>query len=166
MSNEAPRTQTFELGSSQNPLPPLRGTAAPSEPAPMVEPSAPEALKDAAPDTRSDSGQPVDPPSPASTITGAFPAPSSNPTNDSAASNFAVYVNEFAPDQAAALALAIGAQHRFGAALGGARFSYKRVRAADNDVWRLRVAGFSRERAGQICQTVTKMGGVCEVGPR
>jgi len=109
---------------------------------------------------------PADPPTSASTITGAFPSPSSDVTDDPAAPNFAVYLDESAPDQSGALALAIAAQRRFGAALGGARFSYKRVRAADNDVWRLRVAGFSRERAGQICQAVMDLGGRCEVGPK
>lgn len=51
-------------------------------------------------------------------------------------------------------------------ATSGFRSAYKRVRAADNDVWRLRVAGFSRERAAQICQAVAEMGGACEVGPK
>jgi hypothetical protein len=30
----------------------------------------------------------------------------------------------------------------------------------------LRVSGFSRERAGQICHAVTELGGACEVGPK
>lgn len=44
-----------------------------------------------------------------------------------------------------------------------ASFSYKRVRAVDNDVWRLRVAGFRRERADQIYQAVTEMSGTARL---
>jgi hypothetical protein len=165
IANEASQTKTVEHGSSTAPPQPLGGTETPSEPAPRVEPSAAEAPADADPETHADDVQSPDAPTPASTITGAFPTPSSDAA-DPAASNFAVYLNEFAPDQSGALALAIGAQRRFGAVLGGARFSYKRVRAAGNEVWRLRVAGFSRERAAQICQAVSEMGGACEVGPK
>jgi hypothetical protein len=142
------------------PAPNLRGSKVPSQPAAPDRPS--DAPVAAVPDAPTATEQPAA----AFPITGTFPAPNSDPSDDPAAPNFAVYLNEFAPDQAGALALAIGAQRRFGAALGGARFSYKRVRAADNDVWRLRVSGFSRERAGQISQAVTELGGACEVGPK
>jgi hypothetical protein len=144
-------------------VPDLRGTIPPAQPAAPDRPSEPAVS--VVPDAQTDTDQPPDPPPAASPVTGAFPAPSSD-GDDPTAANFAVYLNEFAPDQAGALALAIGAQRRFGAALGGARFSYKRVRAADNDVFRLRVSGFSRERASQICEAVTEMGGACEVGPK
>jgi hypothetical protein len=161
---EPPPDQVVVAPKTEAPAPDLRGTITPSQPAATDRPS--ETPASLVPDPQFANEQPADPPPPASPITGAFPAPSSDPTDDPATPNFAVYLNEFAPDQAGALALAIGAQRRFGAALGRARFSYKRVRAADNDVWRLRVAGFSRERAAQICQAVTEMGGACEVAPK
>lgn len=85
-------------------------------------------------------------------ITGAFPAPSSDPTDYPAAPNFAAYLNEFAPDQSSALALAIGGAASLWSRSGRCPFQLQAVRGADKDVWQLRVAGLSRERANQICQ--------------
>jgi hypothetical protein len=101
------------------PAPDLRGTIPPTQPAAPDRPSEPAVS--IVPDAQIATEQPAAPPPAASPVSGAFPAPSSD-AGDPAAADFAVYLNEFAPDQAGALALAIAAQRRFGAALGARAF--------------------------------------------
>lgn len=100
-------------------------------------------------------------------LAGAFPtAPATGAADASDGQDFAVYLDEAAPDEAAARALLGDVQRKYGSQLAGNRLTYRRVKVGDSQMYRVRMSGLSQSRASELCEALKGAGGACEVGPR